>query len=61
MQRSWRNVRRNPEEKSHLIKVQPHNNVWLFRELVHGFQEVHVADVLTGERSRVIPQQRGCK
>lgn len=30
----------------YLIKVQPHYDVWLFCELMHCFQEVHMANVL---------------
>lgn len=32
-------------KETHLIKVQPHYNVWLFCELMHCFQEVHMANV----------------
>lgn len=32
-------------QDTHLIKVQPHYNVWLFCELMHSFQEVHMANV----------------
>lgn len=35
-------------EVTHLIKVQPDYNVWLFCELMHCFQEVHMANVLMG-------------
>lgn len=32
-------------DETHLIKVQPHNNVWLICKLMHSFQEVHVTNV----------------
>lgn len=37
--------KKTKQKETHLIKVQPHYNVWLFCELMHCFQEVHMANI----------------